>query len=80
MLHGEEVGAYLESEELGDDLRARLTKVVGEMPLDARPKVVLFGAAPIPRTHTGKIQRRKLHAAFAPYRDCRGALRIERAG
>ena len=79
-LHGEEVGAYLESEELGDDLRARLTKVVGGMPLDARPKIILFGAAPIPRTHTGKIQRRKLHAAFAPFRDCRGALRIERAG
>jgi long-chain acyl-CoA synthetase len=79
-LHGEEIGAYLETDDLGDDLRARLTKVVGEMPLDARPKVVLFGAAPIPRTHTGKIQRRKLHAAFAPYRDCRGALRIERAG
>ncbi|HVV48461.1 MAG TPA: class I adenylate-forming enzyme family protein [Polyangia bacterium] len=78
-LHGEEIGLYLESEALGDDLRARLAKVVGEMPLDARPKVILHGGAPIPRTHTGKIQRRKLHAAFAPYRDCRGALRIERA-
>jgi long-chain acyl-CoA synthetase len=79
-LHGEEIGAYLESEDLSDDLRARLTKVVSEMPLDARPKVILFGPAPIPRTHTGKIQRRKLHPTFAPYRDCRGALRIERAG
>jgi long-chain acyl-CoA synthetase len=77
-LHGEEIGLYLEGEVLADDLRARLTKVVGEMPLDARPKVIAFGAAPIPRTHTGKIQRRKLHAAFAPFRDCRGALRIER--
>ncbi|HLK91683.1 MAG TPA: class I adenylate-forming enzyme family protein [Polyangia bacterium] len=77
-LHGEEIGLYLEGETLADDLRARLTKVVGEMPLDARPKVIAFGAAPIPRTHTGKIQRRKLHAAFAPFRDCRGALRIER--
>jgi len=77
-LHGEEIGLYIENEELGDELRARLTKVVGEMPLDARPKVVLYGATPIPRTHTGKIQRRKLHAVFAPFRDCRGALRIER--
>jgi long-chain acyl-CoA synthetase len=79
-LHGEEIGLYLESEEIDDELRARLTKVLGEMPLDARPKIVLHGTIPIPRTHTGKIQRRKLHAAFAPYRDCRGALRIERAG
>jgi acyl-CoA synthetase (AMP-forming)/AMP-acid ligase II len=77
-LHGEEIGLYIENEELGDELRARLTKVVGEMPLDARPKIILYGAPPIPRTHTGKIQRRKLHAAFAPFRNSRGALRIER--
>jgi len=88
-VHGEEVGLYIElpseqlhadQAELGDDLRARLTKVVGEMPLDARPKIVLYGRAPIPRTHTGKIQRRKLHAAFGPFRASRGALRIERVG
>jgi long-chain acyl-CoA synthetase len=78
-VHGEEIGLYIEEEELGDELRARLTKVVGEMPLDARPKIVLYGTTPIPRTHTGKIQRRKLHAAFAPFRNSRGALRIERA-
>ncbi len=77
-VHGEEIGLYIENEELDDELRARLTKVVGEMPLDARPKVVLYGTTPIPRTHTGKIQRRKLHAAFAPFRTSRGALRIER--
>ena len=78
--HGEEIGLYIENEELSDELRLRLTKVVGEMPLDARPKIVLYGAPPIPRTHTGKIQRRKLHAAFAPYRNSRGVLRIERVG
>ena len=77
-VHGEEIGLYIESEELGDQLRARLIKVVGEMPLDARPKIVLHGATPIPRTHTGKIQRRKLHAVFGPFRSSRGALRIER--
>jgi long-chain acyl-CoA synthetase len=77
-VHGEEIGLYIENEELGDDLRARLTKVVSEMPLDARPKIILYGTTPIPRTHTGKIQRRKLHAAFAPFRSSRGALRIER--
>jgi long-chain acyl-CoA synthetase len=81
-VHGEEIGLYIElraeNEELGDEPRGRLTKVVGEMPLDARPKVILYGTTPIPRTHTGKIQRRKLHAAFAPFRSSRGALRIER--
>ena len=77
-VHGEEIGLYIESEELGDELRGRLTKVVGEMPLDARPKIILYGTTPIPRTHTGKIQRRKLHPAFAPFRSSRGALRIER--
>jgi long-chain acyl-CoA synthetase len=77
-VHGEEIGLYIEGEELSGELRARLTKAVGEMPLDARPKIVLYGTTPIPRTHTGKIQRRKLHAAFAPFRSSRGALRIER--
>ena len=76
--HGEEIGLYLESEELGDELRARLSKSVSEMPLDGRPKIILYGSTPIPRTHTGKIQRRKLHPAFAPFRNFRGALRIER--
>ena len=76
-VHGEEIGLYIENEELGDELRARLIKVVGEMPFDARPKIVLYGTTPIPRTHTGKIQRRKLNAAFAPFRSSRGALRIE---
>jgi long-chain acyl-CoA synthetase len=77
-VHGEEIGVYIEGEEIGDALGARLTKVAGEMPPDSRPKVILHGAAPIPRTHTGKIQRRKLQPTFAPFSACRGALRIER--
>jgi long-chain acyl-CoA synthetase len=77
-VHGEEIGVYIEGEELGDDLAARLGRVAGDMPADARPKVILHGAAPIPRTHTGKIQRRKLHATFAPFGNCRGALKIVR--
>jgi long-chain acyl-CoA synthetase len=79
-LHGEEIGVYLEIAELDDALRARIEAAVGAMPMESRPKVVLHGAAPIPRTHTGKIQRRKLHPAFAPHRDSKGALRIEKAG
>ena len=77
-VHGEEIGVYIEGEELGDDLAARLANVAGAMPADARPKVILHGAAPIPRTHTGKIQRRKLHATFAPFSNCRGAVKIVR--
>ena len=60
-------------------IRDALTRAVNGMPLDQRPKVILFGAAPIPRTHTGKIQRRKLHPLFAGFAQSRGALRIERA-
>jgi long-chain acyl-CoA synthetase len=77
-VHGEEIGVYVEGEELEDDLRARLVATVGEMPLDARPKVILHGARAIPRTHTGKIQRRKLHDVFAAFKNSRGALRVER--
>jgi long-chain acyl-CoA synthetase len=74
--HGEEIGAYFETETVDDELRARMAAAVAALPLELRPKVVLHGAAPIPRTHTGKIQRRKLHAAFAAYRTCKGALQI----
>ncbi len=77
-VHGEEIGVYIEGDELGDELAGRLTKAAGEMPADSRPKVILHGSAPIPRTHTGKIQRRKLQPTFAPFASCRGALRIVR--
>ena len=77
-VHGEEIGVYLESDDLPDELRARVVTAVGALPLDARPKVVLHGVRPIPRTHTGKIQRRKLHDVFAAFKDVRGPLRIER--
>ena len=76
-LRGEEIGAYLETETLDDELRDPPGHRRGAaLPLELRPKVVLHGAAPIPRTHTGKIQRRKLHPSFAPYRNCKGALQI----
>ena len=78
-LHGEEIGAYLEQPELAEELKARLARAVAAMPVDSRPKVILYGNATIPRTHTGKIQRRKLLQLFEPYRDCRGALVIARA-
>ena len=78
-LHGEEIGVYLEMDEVDPALRARIEAAVAWMPIESRPKVILFGAAPIPRTHTGKIQRRKLHPLFAGFAQSRGALRIEPA-
>ncbi len=78
-LHGEEIGAYLEQPVLAEGLTARLTRALATMPVESRPKVILYGNGAIPRTHTGKIQRRKLQPLFEPYRDCRGALVIARA-
>jgi long-chain acyl-CoA synthetase len=74
--HGEEVGAYVEIDALEDPLRARLSSAIQELPLAERPKVVLHGARPIPRTHTGKIQRRKMQPWFAAWSSHRGAVVI----
>ena len=41
-----------------------------ELPAVFRPKVVLCGRRQIPRTHTGKIQRRKLSGWFARFEAC----------
>jgi hypothetical protein len=43
---------------------------------DQRPKVVLIGAGPIPRTHTGKVQRRKLQPLFEAHAACRGPTKL----
>jgi long-chain acyl-CoA synthetase len=76
--HGEEVGAYLELDSLDDGLRARLLAAIDEMPLPERPKVVLHGDRLIPRTHTGKIQRRKMQPWFSAWARHRGAIVVER--
>jgi acyl-CoA synthetase (AMP-forming)/AMP-acid ligase II len=78
-VHGEEIGAYLEADDLPDDLLARLRAAVVAMLPEERPKVLLHGPAPIPRTHTGKIQRRKLAARFAAFDEHRGALAVSRS-
>ncbi len=75
-VHGEEIGAYVETEGLTDDARARLATAIDAMAGEQRPKIVLFGAAPIPRTHTGKVQRRKLQPLFEAYANCRGATKL----
>jgi len=76
--HGEEVGAYVELDPLDDDVRARLVAAIESMPLPERPKVVLYGDVAVPRTHTGKIQRRKMQPWFAAYAKHRGAIVVAR--
>jgi len=66
------VGAYLEIESCDETLRARLSAAIEAMPLPERPKVLLHGTQPIPRTHTGKIQRRKMQPWFASWAEHRG--------
>jgi long-chain acyl-CoA synthetase len=73
-VHGEEVGAYVESETVGEATRERLAEAIAAMPVAERPKVVLHGTAAIPRTHTGKIQRRKMQGWFAPWSAHRGPM------
>jgi acyl-CoA synthetase (AMP-forming)/AMP-acid ligase II len=74
--HGEEVGAYIEGPPLDEVTRAGLLGALDVLPPDMRPKVVITGEESIPRTHTGKIQRRKLQPLFDPYRNHRGAVQL----
>jgi long-chain acyl-CoA synthetase len=77
--HGEEVGAYVERG-LEESLRGRLLAAIEALPLPERPKVVLHGELPIPRTHTGKIQRRKMQPWFAAWSQHRGAVVVAPVG
>jgi long-chain acyl-CoA synthetase len=75
-VHGEEVGAYVEIDGLREELRARLTAAIQAIPMAERPKVILHGTRPIPRTHTGKIQRRKMQPWFSAFASQRGPVVI----
>jgi long-chain acyl-CoA synthetase len=74
--HGEEVGAYLEIKVLDDALREKLATVIRALPVAERPKVLLHGARSICRTHTGKVQRRKMQPWFEPWILHMGAMVI----
>src|SRR5262249_41341703 len=74
--HGEEIGAYLETDSLDDALKGRLAAAVDAMPVAERPRVLLPGTLPIPRTHTGKIQRRHMQAWFGKFAQHRGPTLI----
>jgi long-chain acyl-CoA synthetase len=73
-LQGEEVGAYVESD--SPAVGVRILQAIERLPPAMRPKVILQGDRPIPRTHTGKIQRRKLAPLFAAYADHKGPPRL----
>jgi long-chain acyl-CoA synthetase len=75
--HGEEVGAYIEAPVLDEPVHRGLLAALDTLSLDLRPKVILHGTTPIPRTHTGKIQRRKLQPLFARFATHRGPVHLE---
>jgi long-chain acyl-CoA synthetase len=77
---GEEIGAYLELPALDETVRLGLMAALDALPIDLRPKVVLHGSPPIPRTHTGKIQRRKLQPLFEKFSDHKGPVHLEAIG
>lgn len=67
--YGEEVGAYVVLEGgVTLDAETILSAARAQLPFHKSPKVVVFGAD-IPATSTGKYQRNKLKAYFAPWRD-----------
>ncbi len=64
--YGEEIGLVVET----DDPMSleQVAAVIGDMPVRTRPKVILWGHEVIPRTHTGKAQRRLLVEHFHQFR------------
>jgi long-chain acyl-CoA synthetase len=73
---GEEIGVYVEAEALTEGVAGELVRALEALPAELRPKVVVRGAAPIPRTHTGKVQRAKLAPWFAGLDEVRGPVRV----
>jgi long-chain acyl-CoA synthetase len=78
-LNGEEIGAYVEAPDGSGALAACIARAADALPNTLRPKVVLWGTPPIPRTHTGKVQRALLKPMFDPYRAYNGPTRLEAA-
>jgi long-chain acyl-CoA synthetase len=78
--HGEEVGAFIETPAIEESLRERLLAAIQAMPVAERPKVLLCGARSIPRTHTGKIQRRKMQSWFEAFLQHRGPIFVGTIG
>lgn len=65
-LFGEEIGAYVEC--TGEDRFLQdFESAITYMRVELRPKVIIYGEGPVPRTHTGKVQRRKLLPHFSGF-------------
>ena len=75
-LHGEEVGAYVELSTLEGCARGSKRPPRRCAVECAGPRSSCTAPRRFPRTHTGKIQRKKLLPAFAAFESCRGKLRI----
>ncbi len=75
--HGEEVGLYVQRQtgKEGEPLPAAelnpVMEALGQMPPALRPRAVVVGGTSIPRTATGKIQRRLLESQFSSLYDVR---------
>lgn len=78
-VHGEEIGVYVEAPDGSGEQAAQIARTAQALPNGIRPKVVLWGTEPIPRTHTGKVQRARLKALFDPYVSYVGPTRLEPA-
>jgi acyl-CoA synthetase (AMP-forming)/AMP-acid ligase II len=71
-VYGEEIGLVVDTAD-GGGAANLLASVIADLPVRLRPKIVLWGPDCIPRTHTGKTQRRMLVDNFAAYRAGAGA-------
>jgi long-chain acyl-CoA synthetase len=77
-IYGEEVGLVIE-QSYALDHQESIKSVMMKLPVRMRPKVILYGHEIIPRTHTGKIQRRHLRGLFTNYRDVNAGFTFEMA-
>jgi len=78
-VHGEEIGAYVESADAAGALGEQLVLRARSLGNALRPKIILWGTRPIPRTHTGKVQRARLRELFTTYDTYSGPTLIEQA-
>jgi acyl-CoA synthetase (AMP-forming)/AMP-acid ligase II len=74
-LYGEEIGLVVQVENF-EKIQVALENAIGALPTRIRPKIVLHGEAIIPRTHTGKVQRRLLVPLFKHYQRSASPLTI----
>lgn len=65
---GEEVGLYVSMSVVSPIVAQRFDSLA-EVPFFKRPKVIVLGKMPVPRTNTGKIRRNLLKPYFHKYRN-----------